>query len=259
MAQRITTLCLLLICLLPGALMALELPLQTKVEVSSDQVVLRDLLAPVDADRLDKLSGEIRLFRAPEPGMHRVVSRETLARLVNHQIDAGQLRLSGAAEVTITRRGIWIEPADIEMAIADFLAENAARFPDVKMSFENISLPARFLVPAGAISYEIIPSEPGLIGSRRLTLLVRVDDQIVKNQSLRVELVAHGMVATSMRDLKRGDVLSQENLSLQTQDISQLRSGPFFALDKLLGKELKRHVRAGEPLQESQVDFPPLI
>lgn len=259
MAQRITTLCLLLIGMLPGTLLALELPLQSKVEVSADQVVLRDLLAPSDAERLDKLSGEIRLFRAPEPGMHRKVSRETLARLVDHQIDTNQLHLSGAADVTITRRGIWIEPAEIEMVITNFLAENAPRFPEVKMYFESISLPARFLVPAGNISHEIIPSEPGLIGSRRLTLLTRVDDQVVKNQSLRVELIANGMVATSSRDLKRGDILTPENLNLQLQEISQLRSTPFFALDRLLGKKLKRNLRAGEPLLENQVDFPPLI
>lgn len=258
MTQRITVF-LLLILLVPCTLMALELPLQSSVEVSADQVVLRDLLAPADAGQLDKLSGEIRLFRAPEPGMYRKISRETLARLVSHHLDAGQLHLTGAAEVTIRRRGIWIEPAEIEMAITNFLIENASRFPDVEMHFASISLPARFLVPTGDISHQIIPSEPGLIGSRRLTVLTRVDDQVVNNQSLRVELVAHALVATTTRDLKRGDVLSPENLNLQAQDISQLRSTPFFAMDPLLGKKLKRNLRAGETVQENQVEFPPLI
>lgn len=258
MAQRIPVF-LLLLLMMPGTLMALELPLLPSVEVRADQVVLRDLLAPADADRLDRLSGEIRLFRAPEPGMQRKVSRETLARLIGHQIETSQLRLTGAADVTITRRGIWIEPAEIEMAITTFLAENASRFPEVTMHFESIALPARFLVPAGDVRHQIVPSEPGLIGSRRLTVITRVDDQIVKNQSLRVELVAHGMVATTTCDLKRGETLSSENLRLEAQDISQLRSAPFFALDRLLGKNLKRNLRAGETVQENQVEFPPLI
>jgi flagella basal body P-ring formation protein FlgA len=114
-------------------------------------------------------------------------------------------------------------------------------------------------VPTGDISHQIIPSEPGLIGSRRLTVLTRVDDQVVNNQSLRVDLVAHARVATTTRDLKRGDVLSPENLNLQAQDISQLRSTPFFAMEPLLGKKLKRNLRAGETVQENQVEFPPLI
>jgi flagella basal body P-ring formation protein FlgA len=247
---------LLLLTALP--VLAVELPLRASAMVADNQVLLRDLLAPADAARLARLAGPIRLFRAPEPGKTRKVSRETLARLVGRQIKADQLRLSGARSVTISRKGVWIEPAEMEVALEDYLASALGEQPEVTLSFEKLYLPSRFMVAAGKIEHQVIPSNRQVVGSRRMTLITRVNGQVVANQSIRVELKASARVVVITSDSKRGETLSSSDLELREQDITGLDE-PFFAFEPLLGKQLKQSVRLGQPLQRRQVEFPPLI
>lgn len=247
---------LLLMTTLPA--LAVDLSLKASVKVGGNQVLLRDLLSPADATRLDQLSGPIRLFRAPEPGMTRKVSRQTLARLVGRQVKGDQLRLTGAGSVTISRQGIWIEPEDMTAALGDYLASAAKRLPGVELRFENIYLPSRFMVAEGRIKHQVIPSNPQVIGSRRMTLITRVDGRVVANQSIQVTIKASAQVVVVTEGMRRGARISMSDLVLQQRDISTLAE-PFLAVDQLLGKKVKQSVRQGEALQRHQVEFPPLI
>jgi flagella basal body P-ring formation protein FlgA len=247
---------LILLTALPA--LAVDLSLQSSVQVADNQVLLSDLLSSQDAARLEKLSGPISLFRAPEPGKTRKVSRETLARLVSRQIKPDQLRLTGAASVTISRKGIWIEPEEMEAALSDFLASAARELPGVTLEFEKLYLPSRFMVAAGVIEHQVIPADRRVIGSRRMTLITRVNSQVVANQSIRVAIKASAQVVVLTSSLGRGDSLTAGDLALSELDISGLDE-PFFAFEPLLGKQLKRVVRPGQPLLRNQVAFPPLI
>jgi len=248
----------LLILLLALPAHAVDLPLLESAEVAGTQVMLRDLLSPADGHRLDPLVGSILLFRAPEPGMKRKVSRETLARLVERQLNKDQLRLVGASNVTVSRKGVWIEPVEVETVLSDYLAAAESQLNGVHLSFEKIYLPPHFMVPSGKLEHQIIPSEPQVIGSQRMTLITRVDGQVVSNRSIRVLIKAMAQVVVASADLRRGEEVAPASLLLQEQDISKLEE-PFFALDELVGKQVKQAVRAGQPLQRRQIDFPPLI
>jgi len=97
-----------------------------------------------------------------------------------------------------------------------------------------------------------------VIGSRHLTLVTRVDDQVVSNQSIPVELDALAEVAVAAGNLQRGQELTTENVRVLQMDISRLKQ-PIFNPDQIYGKRLKRSVRLGQPLQRIQIDFPPMI
>ncbi len=147
-----------------------------------------------------------------------------------------------------------------EMAgvLNDYLAEASQQLPRVELRFAAMHLPQPFKVPQGRLAFQVIPAKPEIIGSRRVTLLTRVDDQLVGNQSIRVELEALAEIVIAADNLRRGDLLGPDNVSLQYQDITTLKQ-PLFAAEDIYGKRLKRSVRLGQPLLEKQVEFPPLI
>jgi flagella basal body P-ring formation protein FlgA len=151
-----------------------------------------------------------------------------------------------------------ISQAEIAEVLNDYLAEASVRLPRVELRFASIALPKPFEVPQGKIEFQVIPAKPDVIGSRRLTLLTRVAGQVVSNQSIRVELEALAEIAIAADNLHRGDLLSEENVSLQQQDITKLKQ-PLFATDEIYGKRLKRSLRLGRPLLRRQVEFPPMI
>ena len=140
----------------------------------------------------------------------------------------------------------------------DYLVDQSDRLPHIELHFSSMSLPKPITVPDGQIEYQVIPAKPNVIGSRRMTLLTRVDGQVADNRSIRVELEALAEILVAAENLRRGTVLTADNVSLVQQDISNLKQ-PFFAGDDIFGKRLKRSLRLGQPLLRKQVEFPPLI
>ncbi len=151
-----------------------------------------------------------------------------------------------------------ITPAEVEQVLNDYLSAQSGRLPHIELRFSSIALPKPFKVPAGQIEYQVIPAKPGVVGSRRVTLLTRVDGRIADNRSIRVELEALAEILIAADNLRRGEVLSADKVSYVQQDISKLKN-PLFAGDEIFGKRLKRSLRLGQPLLRKQVEFPPLV
>lgn len=157
---------------------------------------------------------------------------------------------SGSAQV--------IDREEMRQVLDDYLTASSERLPHVELRLKSVALPDPFEVPRGRLDFQVIPAKPGVIGSRRLTLLTRVDGQTVANQSIRVELEALAEIAVTTATLRRGTILGEADIELRYQDISRVKE-PIFFEDEIVGKRLKRSARLGDPLQKYQIEFPPVI
>lgn len=151
-----------------------------------------------------------------------------------------------------------ISQEEMTQVLDDFLADESDRLPGVELRFASLNLPEPFSVPAGDLEFQIIPANPEVIGSHRLTLMVRVDGQIASNRSIRAKIEAMAEILVAASNLRRGKILSEEDVVFQLEDISRLKQ-PLFFTDEIVGKRLTRSVRLGQPLLRQQVEFPPLI
>ena len=151
-----------------------------------------------------------------------------------------------------------IDHQAMEQILSDYLAEQSERLPHIELRFKSIVLPDPYNVAKGRIDHQVIPAKQDIFGSQRVTLLTRVDGQIASNQSIRIEVEALADVAVSADSLRRGTILDAADVEMHYQDISRLKE-PIFSLEDIIGKRLKRSVRLGEPLQKTQVEFPPVI
>jgi len=164
----------------------------------------------------------------------------------------------GATQQHAAKTGQLIDQQEMKQILDDYLAEQSLLLPHVDLRFKSMDLPKPYQVPAGRISHQVIPAKPGAIGSRRMTLMTRVDGQIISNQSVRVELEALAEIVVSAGVLRRGELLNNDNIELRYQDVSRVKN-PIYSIAEIVGKRLKRSVRLGEPLQKNQVEFPPVI
>ncbi|MDA3904168.1 MAG: flagellar basal body P-ring formation chaperone FlgA [Desulfuromusa sp.] len=164
----------------------------------------------------------------------------------------------GAAGQAVAKTSQLIDQREMEQILGDYLAEQSMLLPHVDLRFKSMTLPKAYQVPAGRINHQVVPAKPGTIGSRRMTLMTRVDGRIISNKSVRVELEALAEIAIITGTLRRGTILDSDDVELRYQDISRLKE-PIFSAADVIGKRLKRSVRLGEPLQRNQVEFPPVI
>ncbi len=162
------------------------------------------------------------------------------------------------SSVFAAQPGVLIDRQEMLQLVNDYLADQSRQLPNVQLKLVDASFPAAFEVPQGRIGHQLIPSRPGVIGSSRLTLMTRVDGQIVANQSIRVDLQALAEVVVASENLTRGELLDAGRVELVYQDISRLR-GPIFSVEDVVGKRVKRSVRLGDVLEQQQVEFPPVV
>jgi len=168
------------------------------------------------------------------------------------------LMVYGATQQPAAKIAQLIGQQEMEQILGDYLAEQSMLLPHVELRLKSLELPETYQVPAGRITHQVIPAKPGTIGSRRMTLMTRVDGRIISNQSVRVELEALAEVVVITGTLRRGTILDGGDVELRYQDITRLKA-PIFSVKDVIGKRLKRSVRLGEPLQQKQVEFPPVI
>ncbi|WP_163339267.1 flagellar basal body P-ring formation chaperone FlgA [Desulfopila sp. IMCC35008] len=238
---------------------ALIVEFKPSAEVRDVSVTLGDI---VDFDSENDLSRALAsqiVGQSPPPGESTSISsRNVIQALVPELAPGTDIVWEGSATVNVTRSSIRITPSKISQIIDDYLRENSHKLPDAEIRFIAKSLPLPFLLPKGELSWEIFPSDPNIVGSKRFSLIFRVDGRVRKNMSVRGELEMLASVAITTSPLKKGTVLSTANLTMATQDISSMKS-PCFDISQVQGKIINRSIKSGKPLSLSNVVFPPMI
>ena len=235
---------------------AMDITLRADVTVNSTQITLGDvaILSPPQA-RLSKK----RLARAPAPGKKMVIERAQIARqLEQNGIDAASLRWHGAAQVVVRRGARRFTAADVQHYIESYLRREQRRFPGISFKFIPQGRVKSFNLPSGSLQVEVIPALAGLLGSRRFTLICRVDGRVVRNLSVSGKLQAVADVVTARHNLRRGQIVSDADVAVTRLDISKLRD-PLFSVDDVVGKRVARALRRGQVVQAKNLDIPPLI
>lgn len=140
---------------------------------------------------------------------------------------------------------------------AYLLARSDALF-EARVSIKSLEQIRSFVLPTGVATCELVPADPAIIGSRRFSLIFRVDGRVQANLALRIELQALAPVAVAASALPRGAVLSLKDVRLIEKDITGLREY-YKVTETLLGKGLRRSVKAGEVLHEGMLATLPVV
>ncbi len=225
-----------------------------------DSVIrLGDIAGFDEETEMTRALATLTVGQAPAPGekssLHSLSIKEYL---VSSQSLSRDIHWQGSPTVTVFRRGIDIGPERILAIIADYIKKNQNNLPEAEIRFIPDSLPLPFTVPTGDLTYEVIPSNPEILGSSRFSIIFRVDDKVVKNMSVRGEIEALAQVIVSAGSLQRGTILRPEQLTTTIMDISSI-DNPGFNPEDFVGKKLTRSLRAGSPVSLSMVEALPIV
>jgi flagellar basal body P-ring formation protein FlgA len=238
---------------------ALEITFSPVAEVTSSFVTLGDVARFNEDSPLSMALGSKHIAQAPKPGKTVTLDADQIkTKLLKSFPGNNFIKWTGAETILVDRKGITVGPREIELAIADYLEDRISDLPVADYAFIPRELPLPFVLPSGQLETDVIPADPKVIGSRRFSLVYRVDGKTVKNISVRGTLKALASVAILTQNVKRGTILHPDMVQLQTKDLSKLRN-PCTNLREVLGKRLTRTLRSGAVLDLSSIDFPPLI
>ena len=244
--------------LLGSQAFALRVELHEKALVSAPVVHLGDIASITPEGRAAENLAAKRVTASPNPGKSRTIKASTIIEMMRYDKDAADITWSGAESIEVTGKGQIITQERMKRIVAEFIGRRLKSLPDAEIRFTSVRTPGNITLPTGKITYTVKPSKPAIIGSSSFNILFAVDGRTVKNCTVHGKLEALAPVATAAVNIRRGSIITPDQVEMIRRDISKL-AAPYFSMDRVVGLQAKRTIRAGKPLDTMNVAPPPVI
>ena len=238
---------------------AFDITFRTTATVSGTSVTLGDIADFNSDSQLAGALAEQIVASSPDAGQKIDIDSNSIVQKLSRAVtNPAEIKWQGARTVTVARHGVTITPQAVEEIIKAYLAEKTSTLPEASYTFTPKEPPLPFMVPTGDLKWEVTPSNPGIIGSSRFSLIARIDNQVVKNFSLRGTLEALAPVAVAVSSLRRDDIITESLIHMEPRDLSTLRA-PCLQLEQVIGKKVLRSIQAGSVIDLASIEFPPMV
>jgi flagella basal body P-ring formation protein FlgA len=237
----------------------LVIEFKDSANVDDASVTLGDIAVFDEDTELTRSLASQNIAQAPSPGQSIQLQTRSIQKYFDSNLNINaEIYWSGAETTNVVRNAVQISPAQILNIIDTFLDQNKHELPQAEIRFIPTSQPLPFIIPAGELRWEVIPSDPAIVGSSRFSIIFRVDGRVRKNMSVRGHLEVLTRVVVAASEIRKGTVLTSQHLATAVQDISNLQE-PCLNAQEILGKKVTRSFKAGNVIFLSQVDFPPMV
>ncbi len=238
---------------------ALEITFKEQAKVTTDYITLGDIVSFDEATPLTSSLATKIVSQSPEPGNNLTLQSIKIKDLVMRKNRISRYtQWTGSQVVNVFRPGQKILADNLLGAIHTYLKDHKHELPQADVSFIPRSLPLPFMLPQGRLEIEVLPSNPAILKSTRFSLICRVDGKVEKNFSIQGELRALAPVIIATDSLRRGTILTPVNTKRVVKDLTE-HNDPCTDQRLILGKRLRRSVRAQAVINVSDVEIPPMI
>jgi len=151
-----------------------------------------------------------------------------------------------------------IDRTQVRGLLEAYLADRSESLPLAKVRIKSVENIKPIMLPAGETTCEIVPSDPAIIDSRRFSMIFRVDGRVQANLAVRTDLEVIAPVAVAAIDLPRGAIIARGDVYMAERDLDSLRE-PYLNAEALIGKSVRRSLRAGAVMQKGLLETPPVV
>ncbi|MCF8024787.1 MAG: flagellar basal body P-ring formation chaperone FlgA [Desulfobacteraceae bacterium] len=250
--------CIFLILWLPSLVFGLEVRFRQSAEARSPMLTLEDV-AEISPSSAAKNLGGIKLFPSPGPGERTCYKSATLKAYIRKALaNSGEVKWGGAQRVCVRQAGSLVTPGEMDAVVNDRLRDALSSLSTEKAAFVFRNKPEPVSVPPGKVTYEVLFSDPDILGSRQATVIVKVDGQAAANVSIPGQIRAYLPVVAAAKKLRRGHVLTRQDVVTRAKNIAELNQ-PCREPEAVVGKRLKRSVAMGQVIDRRYLDRPVMV
>ncbi len=252
--------CLFIILLsFPSICSGLEISFLSQKTINKASIQLVDIASFSEENALTKVLKSQYIRQSPDPGSEIFLSARAIILELSKALSlSDDIYWTGAESIGITRKGIEISSDKIMADIAQYISSRQDKLSRADYQFIPRSLPFPFMIPEGKLEITVLPSKKQIIGSKRFTLIYKVDGEVIRNFSILGHLRAMTEVAVAVSNIRRDSIITPALVEMELRDLSLLRN-PGLDLGQLLGRKLKRSIQAGSVIDLTHVEFPPMI
>jgi len=149
---------------------------------------------------------------------------------------------------------IVVKEADIRRVLDDHLRQKSENL-GLDVSVKKIGYSGDMALPAGTISYEVVaPDRWEGWGNANLALIVRVNDRVERNISVKVEVEALADVVVAVRPLERGEVIGNGDIAVQKRDLAKMQGKTCRLASEAVGKRVRTAIRGNNPIRADYLE-----
>ena len=232
-----------------------------RVEIDGDEVLLGQIavIEGNDARWIQQLK-EIVIGRAPLPGKTRQYDQRYLEmRLKQHHVDLSTVVLEVPQNVEVARSSVIIEEHELKRVVSDFILRNVSQ-DNKTVRIKEIRVPQSVILPKGRIAYQVVAPRSGqLMGKCSIAVDLSVNGQPHKKVWATATIEILGPVVVTRKPLGRHKPITEDDIELQTMDLSDLPVDVLTDPGVVLGKRARRAIGAQTPLRADLIELPPLV
>jgi flagella basal body P-ring formation protein FlgA len=155
--------------------------------------------------------------------------------------------------------GTILREKRIRAEVSSFILERT-KDSGLEIKIKKIGFAGELTVPPGNVTYEFIaPRQWEGWGRSLLGLIIRVDDQVVRNLSIPVEVEALTEMVVALRPLERGEVIGEGDVSLQKRNLASASGKISRDLEQVIGKKVRIAIRGNVPVRSDYLEKVPLV
>lgn len=157
------------------------------------------------------------------------------------------LLLWGAA-LASAAPSVTVKQDALRQAVESYLQTRAAG-SGVQLLLKRLGGLADQQLPDGTVTYEVIaPQQWNGWGKTSLALLIRVDEQVVRNLSLQADVEGWRDILVAARPLERGEIITANDVIKEQRNLAQVPGMPLLVADEALGKRVRTPIKQGGPM-----------
>ncbi|MGD9240848.1 MAG: flagellar basal body P-ring formation chaperone FlgA [Desulfobacterales bacterium] len=232
-----------------------------QVEIENGEVLLGQIASIESSNtQLVEQLKDIVIGRAPLPGRTRQYDQQHLKRrLKQHHINLAGVHLEGPRHVKISRSCVEIDKHKIEKIVSDFITQNIPQ-ENKTVRIKEIKVSERVVLSKGRIAYKVVaPRMRQLMGTSSIAVDFSVNGHFEKKVWVTATVEVWGPVVVTRKPLGRYKPITEDDIMLQTMDLTQLSSNVVTDPEAVLGKRTKRVIGAQTPLRADSIELPPLV
>lgn len=232
-----------------------------RVEIESDDVLLGQIAGVEGSDpRWIQQLKDIVIGKAPLPGKSRQYDQRYLQmRLKQHQVDLSAIILEVPQRVEVVRSHVTIEEEEIRQIVSEFILRNISQ-DNKTVRIKDIRVPEAVILSKGRIAYKVsTPRGLELAGRCSIAVDFSVDGHLQKRVWATATVEILGPVLVTRKPLGRYKPITEDDIELQTMDLTDLPADVMTDPGEVLGKRMRRAVGARIPLRADLIELPPLV
>lgn len=210
-----------------------------------------------DEPELVEVAQSIVLASAPLMNRSIFMGKNLIIRaLLKNGFDLKTVNLFLPDKIIVKNKLIRISKDKVEEAIREYIYKNMP-WQKEQIAITQIDLKEDIFLPSGEIDQKIsVKGNSSFIGKVPLYLEFKVNGEVSKRKIIRANIKVLMPVVLTKTFLKRNQVISENDIYIEKKWTSKVSSGLCTSIDEVIGKEIKRNIKAGQPLLRSQLEIP---